>query len=251
MDYLDGFLIPVPVAHKDRFVTYSHVSDATFVRNGALRILECWPEEVDGSGFGAPAAGIDRREGEVIAFSWIEWLDKTSQVRSMSALNAIMKTDPHFDPARNALPFDLSRVMWGCFQTLVERGYPTSSAYVRARVRVVPGARKEDCRLAAERSWEALRDCGALRLVETWEDGEPQGQQAASFQALKQSSSERLVFSFVEWPSRAVYDRASPRVDDALPGDTQVEDRLVLWGGYRPVVEANAEGPATSALDSC
>ncbi len=241
MNYLDGFVIPVAQANKNGFIAYGHGADAVFVRHGALRIFECWPEDVSRGAVTDFFMGVDARDDEVAAFSWIEWQDKATRTASMTELDEVMKADPHFDQAINPLPFDLDRVLWGCFETIVERGVATTSPYVQGFVLAVPEAKKEDCRRLAEQSWESFRECGALRLVAGWEDDVPEGGPTDFFRMVKRQPGEKVVFAFAEWPSRKVCDAAAKRLGEAITtasAHLPFEPARVVRGGFTPVVEA-------------
>jgi len=46
MSYIDGFVIAVPNANRDKFITHARTFDAIFVEFGAIRVVECWGDDV-------------------------------------------------------------------------------------------------------------------------------------------------------------------------------------------------------------
>src|SRR3546814_7379873 len=54
--------------------------------------------------------------------------------------------------------------------------------------------------------WEIMKDHGATRIIEAWQDDVPKGKQTDFFRATKAESGEAVVFSFVEWSSREACD---------------------------------------------
>ena len=46
MTYVNGFVIAVPTANKQKFIDHATSGDNVFMELGAIRILECWGEEV-------------------------------------------------------------------------------------------------------------------------------------------------------------------------------------------------------------
>ena len=46
MSYIDGFVIAVPKANKQKFIEHANQGDSVFVELGATRILECWGDDV-------------------------------------------------------------------------------------------------------------------------------------------------------------------------------------------------------------
>lgn len=238
MTYVDGFVIPVPKCNKSKFIDYGHRSDEVFVRHGASRIFECWQDNVARGALNDFFMGVDARDDEVIAFSWIEWRDKATRDQCMAVLDGVMKADPHFDQTRNPLPFDGGRMLWGRFQVLVERGEPTFSPYVQGIVLAVPESRKEDFRRVAEKAWETLQGSGALRMIEAWEDEVPAGGQTDFFRMVMLEPGEKVVFSFIEWPSREACDAASLKMKTLAALELPFDCARVISGGFRPVVEA-------------
>ena len=59
-------------------------------------------------------------EDESVAFSWIEWPDKAKRRAMMERMDEIAKTDERFDPAKNPVPFDGKRMIFGGFAPLVD-----------------------------------------------------------------------------------------------------------------------------------
>ena len=57
-----------------------------------------------------------------MAFSWIEWPDKASRDNVMQRMDELGKTDERFDPAKNPMPFDGKRMIYGGFEPIVEQG---------------------------------------------------------------------------------------------------------------------------------
>ena len=46
MTYIDGFVIPVKLADKQAFIDHARHMDAIMMEMGALRIVECWADDV-------------------------------------------------------------------------------------------------------------------------------------------------------------------------------------------------------------
>jgi uncharacterized protein YbaA (DUF1428 family) len=115
MTYVDGFLAAVPTANKDRFIAHARTGDSIFIEHGALRVVECWGDDVPHGTqtdfFRAVQAGDD----ETVVFSWIEWPDKATRDVGMQK----MMDDPRMDPASNPMPFDGKRLVYGGFRPLV------------------------------------------------------------------------------------------------------------------------------------
>jgi uncharacterized protein YbaA (DUF1428 family) len=122
MSYVEGFVIAVPTANKAAFIAHARLIDALFLENGAVRVVECWGDDVPSGKqtdfYGAVAA----REDETVAFSWIEWPDKATREANMPKMRKLMESDPRFDPKTNPPPFDGARMIYGGFEPVVILG---------------------------------------------------------------------------------------------------------------------------------
>ncbi|WP_324694746.1 DUF1428 domain-containing protein [Novosphingobium sp. RL4] len=120
MPYIDGFVIAVPLANKDRFISHAREFDDYFIEYGATRVVECWGDDLQHGKQTDFFRAVDAREDETVCFSWIEWPDKATRDRQMGLLMELMKNDPRFDPATNPPPFDGARMIYGGFDSVVE-----------------------------------------------------------------------------------------------------------------------------------
>jgi uncharacterized protein YbaA (DUF1428 family) len=251
MTYIEGFVIPVPTVNKQKFVDHARTIDAMFIEHGATRVVECWQDKVEKGHttdfFGAVAC----TEDEAVAFSWVEWTDKAARQRGMGEIEMLMSTDPRLDPAKNPMPFDGKRMVFGSFAALVEEGAVTPGAYVQGFLVPVPAENKAAYRTAALAMWEIMKDYGAVRVIEAWQDDVAHGKQTDFFRAVKAEDGEIVVFSFVEWTSREVCESAHDNMmqdermktfmganPDAKP---PFDGKRMVWGGFVPVVDLTRE----------
>ena len=114
MSYIDGFVIAVPTANKQKFLDHATEGDAIFMEFGALRVLECWGDDVPHGKVTDFYRAVDAKEDETVVFSWIEWPDKATRDAGMKK----MFEDPRM--ANNPMPFDGKRLIYGGFVPLVE-----------------------------------------------------------------------------------------------------------------------------------
>ena len=81
----------------------------------ALAVSECWADDVpDGKLTSFPLA-VKKQDGEAVIFSWTIWPSK--DVRN-AAWEKLMQ-EPEFDPNKNPMPFDGSRLIYGGFEQIV------------------------------------------------------------------------------------------------------------------------------------
>lgn len=126
MSYVDGFVIAVPTANKQKFIDHASTGDPMFIEMGALRVVECWEDDVPLGKQTDFRRAVDAKEDESIAFAWIEWPDKPTRDAAMARLTAMMNdpanADPRMDPAKNPMPFDGKRMIFGGFAAVVDLG---------------------------------------------------------------------------------------------------------------------------------
>jgi len=118
MSYIDGFVIAVPTANKQKFIQHANDGDSVFVEHGATRILECWGDDVQDGKQTDFRRAVNAKEDETVVFSWIEWPDKATRDAGMEKA---MK-DPRLSPDSNPMPFDGMRMIFGGFSPIVELG---------------------------------------------------------------------------------------------------------------------------------
>ncbi len=114
MSYIDGFVIAVETTRRDEFIDHARRMDAHFLTFGATRIVECWGDDVPDGTVTDFARAVQAKEGETVAFSWIEWPDKATRDAAMKRL----ETDERF--TAEPMPFDGKRMIFGGFQPVVD-----------------------------------------------------------------------------------------------------------------------------------
>jgi uncharacterized protein YbaA (DUF1428 family) len=118
MSYVDGFVIAVPTANRQAFIEQAHEFDTVLMQLGALRILECWGDDVPvGKLTDFPRAVLATAE-ETVVFSWIEWPDKATRDSGFARMAELMNTDPRFK--NRPMTFDNKRLIFGGFTPVVE-----------------------------------------------------------------------------------------------------------------------------------
>ncbi|MGK3992427.1 DUF1428 domain-containing protein [Sorangium sp. So ce1024] len=116
MSYIDGFVVPVPAGNKEAYRKVCAEAAQVFREYGAIRVVECWGDDVPDGQITDFKGAVKAEPGEVIVFSWIEWPSK--EVRDQA--NEKMSNDSRMQMG-NA-PFDAKRMIWGGFRVLFETG---------------------------------------------------------------------------------------------------------------------------------
>jgi uncharacterized protein YbaA (DUF1428 family) len=124
MSYIDGFVIAVPTANKQKFIDHANRADSVFMEMGALRVVECWGDDVSAGKVTDFRKAVQATDDETVVFSWIEWPDKATRdaahARMMEGMANPEKADPRMDPKTNPMPFDGRRLIFGGFSPLVD-----------------------------------------------------------------------------------------------------------------------------------
>ena len=124
MSYVDGFVIAVPTANREKFISHAELGDSVFIDLGATRVVECWGDDVPDGKVTDFRRAVQATEDETVVFSWIEWPDKATRDAAMKTMMSWMKNpekaDPRMDPEKNPMPFDGTRLIFGGFTPIVE-----------------------------------------------------------------------------------------------------------------------------------
>ena len=118
--YIDGFVIAVPAGNRQKFIDHAHGADGMFIEMGATRVIECWGDDVPAGKTTDFRMAVQAQEDEEIVFSWIEWPDKATRDAAMAKMMSPDFKDERMDPAKNPMPFDGKRMIFGGFTPVVE-----------------------------------------------------------------------------------------------------------------------------------
>jgi uncharacterized protein YbaA (DUF1428 family) len=118
MSYVDGFLLPVPKKKLAAYRKMAAKAGKIWREHGALDYRECVGDDMK-TAFGLPYPKLMKlKPGEVPVFSWIMFKSR----KHRDAVNAKVMKDPRIQamcPDPNDMPFDVKRMCYGGFRTLV------------------------------------------------------------------------------------------------------------------------------------
>ncbi len=129
MAYIDGFVMAVPTANKQKFIKHASEADSLCLQFGAIRVLECWGDDVPKGKKTDFQRAVQAKDDETVVFSWIEWPDKATRDAGMEK----MMKDPRMNPETNPMPFDGKRMIFGGFEPVLELGATTFQDNVAGR----------------------------------------------------------------------------------------------------------------------
>ena len=115
MEYIDGYVVAVPTANRDKYRKHAAATAEVFKDHGALRLVECWGDDVPTGKTTSFPQAVKLEPNETVVFSWISWPSRA--VRDAGMKKAM--DDPRMKDA-GEMPFDGKRMIYGGFETLLD-----------------------------------------------------------------------------------------------------------------------------------
>ena len=114
--YVDGFVLPVPKKNLNTYRRMAEEAGKIWRDHGALEFRECVGDDLNIK-MGLPfPRGIKIKPGETVVFSWIVYKSRAHRDR----VNARVMKDPRMAKMPKKMPFDVKRMLYGGFKTIVE-----------------------------------------------------------------------------------------------------------------------------------
>jgi len=238
MKYVDGYLVPVPAGKREAYREMAAAAWGLFKEFGATRQVECWGDDVPEGKTTDFKRAVKAENNESIVFSWIEYPSK--EVRD--AANEKMRSNAEMAEIGAAAPFDAKRMIFAGFRPILEEDFGGTTGYVDGFVAPVPADRKEAYLAMAAKMAAAFRRHGASRVVETWGDDVPDGKLTDFKGAVQAEEGERIVFSWIEWPSKEGRDEGWKKVmaDPDMqpdPANMPFDGKRMIYGGFAPLID--------------
>jgi uncharacterized protein YbaA (DUF1428 family) len=118
MNYVDGFVLPVPKKNIAAYFRLAKKASRLFRELGALEYKECVGDDLDVKMALPFPKGIKTKPNETVVFSYIVYKSRSHR----DTVNAKIMKDPRIaklcDPKN--MPFDPGRMLYGGFKTMVE-----------------------------------------------------------------------------------------------------------------------------------
>jgi uncharacterized protein YbaA (DUF1428 family) len=117
MNYVDGFVVPVPTKNLAAYRRMASLAGKVWREHGALEYIECLADDVKPGKYTSFPQSVKLKRGETVVFSWIVYKSRKDRDR----VNAKVMKDPRLAAMMNpkALPFDGKRMFWGGFKVMV------------------------------------------------------------------------------------------------------------------------------------
>jgi uncharacterized protein YbaA (DUF1428 family) len=112
--YIDGVILPVPSASKDRYLEFCRACADAMVEQGATRVVDGWGDDLMDGKVTDYHRAVLRKDDENVVYSWIEWPDKATRDAGWEKL---MQDDRL---AGGKAIFDGKRMIFGGFTPIVD-----------------------------------------------------------------------------------------------------------------------------------
>ena len=113
MSYVDVFVAALPTAGKADYLAHSEKADAAFREYGALRVVECWGDDIPAGEVTSLPLAVKAGQDETVVVGWVEWPDKATRD---AAWPKLMEDERMAGP----MPFDGKRLIHGGFDVMLE-----------------------------------------------------------------------------------------------------------------------------------
>jgi uncharacterized protein YbaA (DUF1428 family) len=121
MNYVDGFLVPVPKKNLKAYAKMSQLASKVWKDHGALEYRECVGDDLQVK-MGLPFPKCMKlKAGETVVFAWIVYKSRAHRDK----VNAAVMKDPRLNEGMEGMdgkkmPFDVKRMCFGGFKVFVE-----------------------------------------------------------------------------------------------------------------------------------
>ena len=118
MNYVDGFVVPVPKKKLKAYFKMAKKAGEVWRDHGALDYKECVADDVKVGKRTSFPRSVKLKPGETVVFSWIVYKSRKDRDRIMAKVMKDPRLADMMDPKK--MPFDAKRMFWGGFKTMVE-----------------------------------------------------------------------------------------------------------------------------------
>ena len=117
MSYVDGYILPVPKQNVRAYKRMAEMGRKMWTKHGALDYKECAGDDLAPT-WGKPFTRMLKlKPGETVVFAYIVY---KSRAHRDSVNEKVMKEMNDMGGPPKDMPFDMKRMVYGGFKTLVE-----------------------------------------------------------------------------------------------------------------------------------
>ena len=116
--YVDGFVVPVPLAKLDAYRRMAETAGKVWKEHGALQYWEAVGDDVKPGKVTSFPQSVQLKDDETVVFSWIEYKSRKDRDKCNSKVMSDPRMKGMFDQKK--MPFDGKRLIFGGFKLVVE-----------------------------------------------------------------------------------------------------------------------------------
>ncbi|HYE31086.1 MAG TPA: DUF1428 domain-containing protein [Methylomirabilota bacterium] len=118
MPYVDGFIVPIPKKNIPAYTKLAKLAAKIWREYGALEYRECLADDLKAPGLWPFPKTVKAKPGETIILAYIVYKSRAQRDR----INAKVMQDPRLAGMAKEMPFDVKRMAYGGFKTIVGYG---------------------------------------------------------------------------------------------------------------------------------
>jgi uncharacterized protein YbaA (DUF1428 family) len=116
MSYVDGYLVPLPKRSLRAYKRMATLGRKIWMKHGALDYKECAGDDLFPKWGESFAKMMKLKRGETVVFAYIVYKSRAHR----NQVNKKVMKDMNAMGAPKDMPFDMKRMLFGGFKTLVE-----------------------------------------------------------------------------------------------------------------------------------
>ncbi len=118
MNYVDGFVLPVPKKKLADYKKLAAKAGKIWKEYGALDYVECVSDDVKSGKWTSFPQSVKLKAGETVVFAYIVYKSRAHR----DSINKKIMKDPRIQAMCNpaGMPFDGKRMFWGGFKVMVQ-----------------------------------------------------------------------------------------------------------------------------------
>ena len=118
MNYVDGFIVPVPKNKLKAYVKLARLAGRVWKSHGALAYVECVADDVKKGKWTSFPRSVKLKRNETVIFSYIVYKSRKQRDTIMGKVMKDKRLAGMMDMTK--MPFDGKRMIFGGFKNIVE-----------------------------------------------------------------------------------------------------------------------------------
>ena len=118
MNYVDGFIVPVPRNKLKAYVKLARLAGRVWKSHGALAYVECVADDVKKGKWTSFPRSVKLKRGETVIFSYIVYKSRKQRDTIMGKVMKDKRLANMMDMTK--MPFDGKRMIFGGFKNIVQ-----------------------------------------------------------------------------------------------------------------------------------